>query len=58
MGELNLIVFSEPAEHHRSLRRLLKAQLPWAPLDMCWNGIPEDRIQGVYILKSLLAFSQ
>ena len=58
MGELNLIVFPEPAEHHRSLIRLLKTQLPWAPLDMRWNGIPADRIQGMCIFKSLLTFSQ
>lgn len=32
MGELNLIVFPEPAEHQKSLGRLLKAQLPWAHL--------------------------
>ena len=32
MGELNLIVFPEPAEHQKSLWRLLKAQLPWAYL--------------------------
>lgn len=32
MGELNLRAFPEPAEHQNYLRRLLKAQLPWAHL--------------------------